>query len=165
MLRFQTPRVVPKDHNAQVRFYLRSTIEDMMDFLRPARRWKSDSIIIHTGTINFTESINTMKQVRKIINAIKDVEGGRESNLRFSSIIRRTDGDFHDRIKDINDKWKRCCSNKDFLFINNDNISDRYLNRSLMHLNRTCNKLFLNNIVEVLPLIIFLLMIVVLSIP
>ena len=88
-----------------------------------------------------------MKQVRQMVKAIEEMEGGREINLRFSSIIRRTDQDFDDKIKDINDRLKRYCSSKEYLFINNNNISDRYLNRSLLHLNRTGNKLFSNNIV------------------
>ena len=78
------------------------------------------------------------------------MEGCHGINPGFSNIVRRTDQNFDDKRKDMNYKLKRCCSSKAFLFINNHNISDKYLNRSLLHLNRTGNKLFSNNVIEAL---------------
>ena len=71
MLKFQTPQVVPKVHNVNVRFYPASSTKDMMDFIRPVRWLKPNSIIIHYETNDLTKGINTMKQVRKMAKAIK----------------------------------------------------------------------------------------------
>ena len=46
-----------------------------------------------------------MKQVKKMVKATKEIEGGREINIRLSN-IRRADQDFDDKIKNINDNLK-----------------------------------------------------------
>ena len=82
MVRFQQPHVMSKDHNVKVRFHPASTTEDMMDFKRPVRRRKPNSIIIHTGTHDLTKSTNTMRQVKKMAKEIEEMEGGREITPR-----------------------------------------------------------------------------------
>ena len=53
-----------------------------MDFKRPVRRRKPNSIIIHTGTHDLTKSFNTMRQVKKMAKEIEEMEGGREITPR-----------------------------------------------------------------------------------
>ena len=67
------------------------------------------------------QMINTMKQVKKMVKAIEEMEGGREINLGFSSILRRTDHDFDDKIKNINDNLRNAVAARAF-FIDSDDM-------------------------------------------
>ena len=62
MLRYQKLGILSKSENkVNVRFYPSATTEDIADQLKPAMRKKSDAIIIHAGTTDLTNDVNTMK--------------------------------------------------------------------------------------------------------
>ena len=67
MLRHQKPYILSKSSNkVNVKFYPGATIEDITDHLRPAMRKKPDAIIIHAGTNDLMNDVNTMKYIRSI---------------------------------------------------------------------------------------------------
>ena len=57
------------------------TTNDMVDYVRPVTRKKADVIIMHLGTNDLTNRVNTMSKVRKIVCAIQEVENTR--NIQF----------------------------------------------------------------------------------
>ena len=63
----------------------------------------------------------------------------------FSVIIERADRNFKDQIKDNNDKLKSYCEGNSFIYVDNDNIKEKSLNKSLPHSNTADNKLFSKN--------------------
>ena len=67
-------------------------------------------------------------------------------NLGFSSNIERKDHDHKNKLSEINDRLKKYCESKGFLFIDNGIIGKGDLNESGFHLNRTGSKLFTGNI-------------------
>ena len=56
--------------------------------------------------------------------------------ITFSGIIERIDRNFKDQIKETNDKSKRYCQGNDFVYVDNENINEKNLNKSLLHLNK-----------------------------
>ena len=111
---------------------------------------KPDAIIIHTGTNDLTNGVNTMKHVRSIAKIIEEMKGGGDIRVGFSGITERRDHDLGERIKDINERLKRFCNGKGFLFIDNSNIDERSLNKKLLHLSRYGNRLFSRNLINAL---------------
>ena len=87
-----------------------------------------------------------MKQVRKIAKTIQEMEDSGKVGTGFSGIVERADRNFKDQIKDTNDKLKKYYEGNDFVYVDNDNINDKSLNKSLLHLNKASNKLFSRNL-------------------
>ena len=84
------------------------------------------TLCIHAGINDLTNGTNTMSQVRKIS---KTIQGKMDTN-------------FEDQIKETNEKLKRYCESNGFIFVDNDNINEKSLNKSLLYLNKAGNKLF-----------------------
>lgn len=51
-------------------------------------------VIIHTGTNDLPNKINTLQEIAKVISAIKKHDTKREIELVISSVIYREDQDF-----------------------------------------------------------------------
>ena len=68
-----------------------STMDDMVDYVRPVTPKKPDVIIIDVGTNDLTKGVNTMSKVRIIVYAIQEVGSTRNIQLDFSSIVQRAD--------------------------------------------------------------------------
>ena len=47
--------------------------EDMTNYIKPIARKKPDNILLHVGTNDLTKDINTMKNVWKCVEAIREV--------------------------------------------------------------------------------------------
>ena len=47
--------------NIKLITHLRSSTEDMLDYIKPTERRKPDTLIIHTGTNELSNGVNTMK--------------------------------------------------------------------------------------------------------
>ena len=76
--------------------------------------------------------------------------------IGFSGIIERADRNFKDQIKETNDKLKRYCEGNGFVYVDNDNINEKSLNKSLLHLNKAGNKLLSKNLLDCLKNLCFL---------
>ena len=107
--------------------------EDMVDYVKPMARKKTDTLIIHVGTNDLTKSVNTMKKVRKCEEIIWEIDNTENIQIGFSSIIQRADKNFSNEIKETNIKLKNYCSGKGFIFVDNDNINVSCLNNSKLH--------------------------------
>ena len=71
-----------------------STTDDMVDYVRPVARKKSDVIIMKVGSNDLTKGVNTMSKVSKIVSTIQEVDSTRNIQLGFSSIAQRADKDY-----------------------------------------------------------------------
>ena len=151
MLRYQRSKFLSKNNNfVNVRFHPGSTTEDIVDFIKPVIRKKSDPVIIHAGTNDLTNDTNTMKQVCKIAKTIQEMEDSDKIGIDFSGIMQRADRNFKDQIKETNDKLKRYCEGNGFVYVDTDNINEKNLNKSLLHLNKAGNKLLSKNLLDCL---------------
>ena len=90
---------VSRDNSVKIRCYLGATIDDIIDYVRPTARKKPDMIIIHTGTNDIQNKVNTLQEVRKVITTIKEFDVNNKIPIAFSIVIPRDDQDFEEEIK------------------------------------------------------------------
>ena len=106
-----------KKNNVKVITHSGSTTEDMLDYIEPIARRKPDTLIIHSGTNDLTNGVNTMKKVRKLVKAICEIGESAKIKINFSSVILCKDKDLEDERNEVNMKLKKYCEGKGFLFI------------------------------------------------
>ena len=95
-------------HTVKVRPNPAASINDLMDYMKPAMGQKLKTWVIHTGTNDILQGINTMKMIRILIKVIKKID----SEKSISDLIQREYHDFRDEIEEINGKLKRLCESK-----------------------------------------------------
>ena len=94
MVKFVKSENLPyENYIADIRTNPGCTTEDIADYIKPIIRRKTDIMLVHTGTNDLTNSVNTMNKVRKIVKAVEEMDGNNELKLGFSSIIVRKDRD------------------------------------------------------------------------
>ena len=133
-------------NNVKVFTHPGSTTEDMLDYIKPIARRKPDTLIIHAGTNDLTNGVNTMKKVRKLVKVVCEIDESQKIKIGFSSIIYRKDKDLEDEQNEVNVKLKKYCEGKGFVFIENDNIIELGLNNSKLHLNKKGTNILTQNI-------------------
>ena len=137
MIKHVNGREVSRDNSVKIRCHPGATTDDIIDYVRLTARQKPGMIIIHTGTNDIQNKVNTLQKVRKVITTIKEIDVNNEIQIAFSSVIHRNDQDFEEEIKEINIKLENLCKGKRIKFINNTNIGGSCLNRSKLHLNKS----------------------------
>ena len=90
-------------------------------------RKNSDFLVIHTGTNDLTKGVNTMKEIRKLVKCLRDLDKDKEVYIGFSSVISRCDRNLVQEIRDLNLKLKDYCEGNNFLFAGNVNVQESCL--------------------------------------
>ena len=133
---------VSRNNSVKVRSHPGATADDFNHYVRPTVRKKPNLIIIHSGTNDIQNSVNTLQKIRKVISSINTDDN---IQIALSSIIHRSNHDFEDKINDTNTKLENLCKGKGMIFINNSNIDSTCLNRSKLHLNKSGTSLLIKN--------------------
>ena len=115
--------------------------ENIIDYIKPSIRKKPVFLLVHSGTNDLTNRINTMK----VVATVEEMDNERKIKLGFSSIICREDVDKTDEIIAVNDRLQKYCLSKGLLFVDNSNIDASYLNRGKLHLNRQGTSVLADN--------------------
>ena len=110
-----------------------------MDYVNPAMRKKPKALVIHTGTNDIQQEINTMKMIKKLVKVLKELNS--------------EDHDFRDQIEEINGKLERYFESKGYRFVENSNTDGGFLNHCRLHLNIKSTALLIRNIPHVLKYI------------
>ena len=113
-----------------------ATSIDICDYIKPALRQKPDVVIVHCGTNDIPNNINTVKKIKKLVKEIEENNHENIPQVVISSIIKRYDQDYNEEIQSINDKLQRFGPSKGLSFIDNNNIDKSCLNKGKLHLNR-----------------------------
>ena len=74
----------------------------MIDYIKPIVRRKPDVLILHTGTNDLTNNVNTIRKIRIAVKCIRDIDKGKKIKIGFSSIINRKDRNLDAEINDLN---------------------------------------------------------------
>ena len=106
-------------------------------------------MVIHSGTNDLTNTVNTLQKIRKVINAIKENDVNDEIEIVLSSAIHPDDQDLEDKINKLNKKLENLCKGKDMIFIDNSNIKSSSLNRSKLNLNKSGTVLQTKNFAKI----------------
>ena len=117
-----------KNQNVRVQRFSGYTTEDLA---KPAVRRKLDAIIIRAETNDITRDVNTMKNIKKTVKSIRVFS--ENTQVLFSGIISREDGNYNDKISEINKRMASYSEGQGLIFINNTNIDGTCLNRGRSH--------------------------------
>ena len=96
-----------KKSNVKVITHPGSTIEDVLDYIKPIAQRKPDTLIIHTGTNDLTNGVNTMKKVRKLVKVIRKIDESEKIKIGFFSY--RKEKDLEGGRNEANVKLKKYC--------------------------------------------------------
>ena len=99
MIRHVNARDISRSHTVKVRPNPGASTHDFLDYVKTAMRKKPKALVIHTGTNDIQQEINTMKMVKKLVKVIKEKNSEKESEIIFSTLIQREDHDFRDQIE------------------------------------------------------------------
>ena len=135
MIKYLNGREISRSSSDKFRSHLGATTEDLIDYVRPTARKKPKMMVIHSGTNDITNKVNTLQKIRKVIHAIKENDVNDEIEIVLSSVIHRDDQDVEDEINELNKNLENLC--KSMRFIDNSNIKSSSLNRSKLHLNKS----------------------------
>ena len=102
--------------------------------------------MLHVGTNDLTKGINTMKNIRKCVEVIRELDNSENIQIGFSSIMNRSDKGFSKEISELNVKLKTYYLGWEFIYVDNDNINESCLNNSKLHLNEKGTNLFSKNV-------------------
>ena len=76
----------------------RCSTKDMIDYIKPFARKKLDTILLHVGKNDLTKGINTMKNIKKCVKAIRELDNSEYIQIGFSSIMNRSDENFQKKL-------------------------------------------------------------------
>ena len=145
MIKNITGTGISRTNTIKVRPHPGATAVDICDYIKPELRHKPDVIIIHCGTNDIENEINTVKKIKKLVKEIDEYDKQNPPKVVISSLIKRYDQDFNDDIANINEKLQRFCNSKGLSFIDNNNIDRTCLNKGKLHLNRRGSSYLANN--------------------
>ena len=145
MIKNITGTGISRTNTIKVRPHPGATAVDICDYIKPELRHKPDVIIIHCGTNDIENEINTVKKIKKLVKEIDEYDKQNPPKVVRSSLIKRYDQDFNDDIANINEKLQRFCNSKGLSFIDNNNIDRTCLNKGKLHLNRRGSSYLANN--------------------
>ena len=101
-------------------------------------------MVIHSGTNDITNKVNTLQKIRKVINAIKENDVNHKIKIVLSSVIHRDDQELEDKINGLKKKLENLCRGKSMRFIGTSSTKIFSLNRSKLHLNKNGTDLLTN---------------------
>ena len=145
MIKNLTGAGISKNHNVKVHSISGMTSNDLIDHIKPMVRKNPDAVLVHIGSNDLTDNVNTMKKIKKVVAAIREIDKEEKISISFSSIIERNDIDLEKDFNLINEKIKSYCSGKGFSFIDNSNIDRSCLSWDKLHLNSKGTAYLANN--------------------
>ena len=143
MTKYVNGREISRNNPVKVKSYPGATINDFIDYVRPTVRKKPNLIIIHTGTNDIQNNVNTLQKIRDVVSSIKEYGTDNNIKIALSSIIHGSDHE--DEINETNRKLENLCKDKGMIYINNSNIDSTFLIRSKLDLNKSGTSLLIKN--------------------
>ena len=132
--------------NVKLRKYPGCTTDDLKDYIKPTVIKGPDAIIIHSGTNDITNGIDTVNNLSTIINRIK--RRSPNSKIAISSIVTRKDRPNLDKkVSEFNINIKEFRKENLIDYICNDSITDSCLGAKKLHLNKKGCAYLANNFI------------------
>ena len=101
---------ISRENIIKMRPHPGATTIDICDYIKPELRQKLDVVIVHCGTNDIPNNINTVKKIKKLVKEIEENNHENIPQVVISSIIKRYDQDYNEEIQSINDKLQRFCT-------------------------------------------------------
>eukprot|EP00112_Aurelia_sp_Birch-Aquarium-sp1_P016513 Seg3755.1 transcript_id=Seg3755.1/GoldUCD/mRNA.D3Y31 product="hypothetical protein" protein_id=Seg3755.1/GoldUCD/D3Y31 len=128
-------RGLSKKHNAKVRAQPGATTQDMEDHIKPLLRKKPDMVILHCGTNDLTNDVDTIRHLDAIVKYTEKESPSTE--IVVSNIVTRRDKDgIHQEVTDLKSGVKDFCRNNQLKVIDNSRLDITCLSQKKLHINR-----------------------------
>ena len=92
---------ISRSSSVKTRSHPGATTKELIDYVRPTARKNPKMMVIHSGTNDITNKVNTLQKIRKVINAMKENDVNDEIEIVLSSAIHRDDQDVKDEIMNL----------------------------------------------------------------
>ena len=101
MIKNITGTRISRENIIKMRPHPGTTTIDICDFIKPELRQKPDVVIVHCGTNDIPNNINTVKKIKKLVKEIEENNHENIPQVVISSIIKRYDQDYNEEIQSI----------------------------------------------------------------
>ena len=138
-----------KDQNVKVRAHSGATTRDIIDHIKPVVRKRPSCVIIHSGTNDLTQGIDTIENMKSIIEETR--QESPDTEIVLSTVIIRKDKQALDKklnVKELNTKIKNLAKELNVQVIDNSNVDESCLSRKQLHLNRRGDSVLANNYIK-----------------
>ena len=135
MTKYVNVREVSRNNPMKVKSHPGATTDDFIDYVRPTIRKKPNLIIIHTGTNDIQNNVNTLQKIRNVVSSINEYSTDNNMKIALSSIIHGSDHE--DEINETTRKLENLCKDRGMIYINNSTIDSTFLIRSKLDLNKS----------------------------
>ena len=124
-----------KDLNVKIKPFGGATSADLIDHIKPTLRKKPKNIILHVGTNDLTNNIDTIPNLKSIIKLARTESPN--STVAISNVVIRTDKkNMIEKVNELNKKIDELCRKESIEVINNSNLKDTHLSKRKLHLNQ-----------------------------
>ena len=89
MIKHVNGRDISRTHTVKVRPNTGASTHDLLDYVKPGMLKKPKALVIHTGTNDIQQEINTMKMVKKSIEVTKEMDSEKKPEIILSGLIQR----------------------------------------------------------------------------
>ena len=121
----------------------------MLDHIKPTLRKNPKNIILHVGTNDLTNNIDTIQNFKEIIKLIRTKSPN--SNVAVSNVVIRADKkNMVEKVQELNKKIKELCEKENIDVINNSNLNDTHLSKRKLHLNQKGLSILAKNFISYL---------------
>ena len=138
-----------RNHNVRVRAHPGATSRDIVDHIKPAARKQPDCIIIHAGTNDLTNGVDTIQNLKLAMEEAK--KESPNTDFALSTITIRKDKQALDMKVDINkanNEIKNLATKLNLKVIENTNIDMSCLGKKKLHLNQRGDSLLAGNFIR-----------------
>ena len=137
-----------KNGNIKTRKYPGCTTDDLKHHVIPTIEKKPSIIIIHAGTNDITNEVETIPNMKSIIDKIK--KKSPHTKISISSLtIRKDRKNIENKVIKLNEDIKRLCAENLIDFISHENIDESCLGfKNKLHLNKKGNAYLANNFIN-----------------
>ena len=104
MIKNITGTGISSENTVKMRPHPGATTIDICDYIKPKLRQKPDVVIVHCGTNDIPNDINTVKKIKKLVKQIEENNHENILQIVIHSIIKRYDQDYNEQIQSINNK-------------------------------------------------------------
>ena len=135
---------ISSTHHISVRRCPGDRPRDLVNHVKPIVRKKPDMILVHFGTNDVTNGINTEDEMQKAIDHI--LNESPETDIVISLCTRRNDKPgLNNKVTKCNEILRNICVRNNLNCIDNSNIDESCLGMKKLHLNRKGSSYLANN--------------------
>ena len=78
---------ISKKNHIKIKINPGATTEDIIDYIKLSISKKRDFVLVHSGTNNLTNGINTMTKIRKVVATVEKMDNEGEIKLVFFQLF------------------------------------------------------------------------------